>query len=209
MGVEQWLGRVREGGPTWLLQWLRWAGTSQHWLRPRRQANQHPSPCNHNGVSLLSLLRVVAAQKDCQFHSTEHPVYSYTFYLCDLNSLSQNALGYMLGRVNRSGLRSLEVTQSRDERPHHPPGGPGTTSERELLVSSLASHDLFSMSRALLVPGGLLCLQHHITQSEGGGRRKASPTTELHFAPTSLKVLCSSYHVRITRRAWQGWPWNY
>ena len=146
----------------------------------------------------MSLLRVMAAQKDCQLHGTEHPVCCYTFYLCDLNSLRSNTLGYTLGRVNRSGLRSLEVTQSRDRRPHHLPGGLGTTPGRELLISSSASHVFLDVSRAPLVPGRLLCLQHHITQSEGGGRRRADPTAELCFVPRSLKVLCGSYHVGIT-----------
>ena len=51
------------------------------------------------------------ARKGCQFHGTKNPVCCYTFYLCDLNSLRQNTLGYMLGTINRNSLKSLQVTQ--------------------------------------------------------------------------------------------------
>ena len=33
----------------------------------------------------------------------------YTFYLCDLNSLRQNALGYTLDRIDWSGFSSVQL----------------------------------------------------------------------------------------------------
>ena len=80
--------------------------------------------------------------KDCQFHSTEHPVCCCTFYLHDLNFLRQNASGYMLETIKRSGLRSLKKTQSRHKRPHTPARRPRGNTRKGvarllLVVSSL------------------------------------------------------------------------
>ena len=47
-------------------------------------------------------------RKGCQFHSPEHPVSCYTFYLCDFNSLGQNALDYTLGRIDWTGFSSVQ-----------------------------------------------------------------------------------------------------
>ena len=196
--MEQGLSGARAGGPTWghsssqgrqgpPSTGLDLTGRQASFLLPGTITRQDSCHCSGSWLP----------RKGSQFHGPEHPVCCYMFYLCDLNSLRQNTLGYMLGRINRSGLRSLEVTQSRDKRPHHLLGGPGTTPGRELFVSSSASPIFLHVSCVLLVPGGLLPLQHRITQSEGVGRRRAGSPEELHFAPRSLKVLCGSYHVGV------------
>ena len=115
-------------------------------------------------------------RKGCQFHGPELPVCCYTFYLCDLNSLRLNTLGYTLGRVNRSGLGSLEVTQSRDKRPRHLPGGRGTTPGRELLVSCSASHVFLGVSCALLVRRG--CCASSITSHSQKGVGEGGQTQQ-------------------------------
>ena len=66
--------------------------------------------------------------------------------------------------------------------------------------------DLMS-SLAQVVPpcaGELLHLQHHITQSEGSGRKRAGPPAELHFVPRSLKVLCDYYWLGSVRQLQLG-----
>lgn len=49
-------------------------------------------------------------RKNCQFQGTEYPVCCYPLSLRDLNSPRQNSLGYMLGTINRRGLKSQSRT---------------------------------------------------------------------------------------------------
>ena len=105
MGVEQGLSRAREVGP---LGRFRVDRDLSAVAQTGQQADQLPSPWDNEGRGSHHCSGSWLPRKGCQFHSPEHPVSCYIFYLCDLNSLGQNSQGYTLGRIYWSGFRSVQ-----------------------------------------------------------------------------------------------------